>query len=83
MGLRISRELDIGGQWDLITKLPQNWGTKPCVHQKPGEGAVPPQVTELEFPVSGGSVGQHFGLRPNNREGTQPPPSTENWIKDY
>ena len=29
--------------------------------------------------VSGGSVGQHFGLRPNNREGTQPPPSTENW----
>ena len=23
-----------------------------------------------------------FGLRPNNREGTQPCPSTENWIKD-
>ena len=22
------------------------------------------------------------GLRPNNREGTQPQPSTENWIKD-
>ena len=22
------------------------------------------------------------GLRPNNREGTQPRPSTENWIKD-
>ena len=23
-----------------------------------------------------------FGLRSNNREGTQPRPSTENWIKD-
>ena len=31
--------------------------------------------------LSGGSVSQHFGLRPNNREGTQPPPSTENWIQ--
>ena len=25
---------------------------------------------------------QKFGLRSNNREGTQPQPSTENWIKD-
>ena len=24
----------------------------------------------------------YFGLRSNNREGTQPCPSTENWIKD-
>ena len=32
--------------------------------------------------VSSGGVGQQFGLRSNNREGTQPPPSTENWIKD-
>ena len=32
--------------------------------------------------VSSGGLGQQFGLRPNNREGTQPHPSTENWIKD-
>ena len=27
-GLRTSRELDFGGQWDLITELPQNWGNR-------------------------------------------------------
>ena len=32
--------------------------------------------------VSGGGLGQQFGLRPNNREGTEPHTSTENWIKD-
>ena len=29
-----------------------------------------------------GGMGQQFGLRPNNREGTQSHPSTENYIKD-
>ena len=37
------------------------------------KGAVSPQMTELDFLMrvqeSGGSMGQHFGLRPNNREG--------------
>ena len=37
------------------------------------KGAVSPKMTELDFLMrvqeSGGSMGQHFGLRPNNREG--------------
>ena len=32
--------------------------------------------------VSGGGMDWQFGLRPNNREGTQPNPPIENWIKD-
>ena len=44
------------------------------------------QETESGLPVSvrvsGGGMGPQFGLRPNNREGTKPHPSTENWIKD-
>ena len=27
-GLRIPREFDFGGQWDLITEFPQNWGNR-------------------------------------------------------
>ena len=48
----IPRESDFEGQWDLITKLPQDWGkqrllegtnkTKSCVHQDPGEGNSDP-----------------------------------------
>ena len=49
-GLRIPRESDFEGQWDLITELPQDrvqrdsWGaqTKPAAHQDPGKGAVTP-----------------------------------------
>ena len=37
-------------------------------------------------PVEGGAISSlpppWFGLRSNNREGTKPHPSTENWIKD-
>ena len=32
--------------------------------------------------VPSGGLGWKFGLRPSNKEGTQPRPSTENWIKD-
>ena len=32
--------------------------------------------------VLSGGLGWKFGLRPSNKEGTQPYPSTENWIKD-
>ena len=28
-GLRIPREFDFGGTWDLITELPQDWGNRP------------------------------------------------------
>ena len=83
MGLRTSRELDVGSQWDLITKLPQDWGKQALGGHKQNlvctrnqeKGAVPPQVIELEFPVRlqeslVESLGQHFGLRPDNREGT-------------
>ena len=45
--LGISRESDLEGQHDLITRLPQDWGkqrfhywraqTKPCAYQNPGE----------------------------------------------
>ena len=27
-GLRIPREFDFGGQWDLTTELPQYWGNR-------------------------------------------------------
>ena len=27
-GLRIPREFEFGGQWDLITELPQDWGNR-------------------------------------------------------
>ena len=42
--LRTPREFDFGSQWDLITKLSQDWvnrlleGTnKTCAHKEPGE----------------------------------------------
>ena len=62
--------------------------TKPCVQQEPEERSSVPTSDWVRLPcespgVSHGSVGQHFGLRPNNREGTEPPPSTENWIQYY
>ena len=28
-GLRTPREFDFGGQWDLITQIPQDWGNRP------------------------------------------------------
>ena len=62
--------------------------TKPCVYQEPGERSSVLTSEWVRIPcenpgVSGGSMGQHFGLRPNSREGTQPPPLTKYWIKDY
>ena len=48
--LRTPRELDIEGQWNLTTELPQDWGnrhwraqTKPCAHQDPGERSSDPK----------------------------------------
>ena len=42
--MKIPREFDFGGQWDLITELSEDWGNrllegtnKPCAHQDPGE----------------------------------------------
>ena len=50
--------------------------------------AVTPREADPDLPVSmqeeevwlGGGVAGEFGLRPNNREGTNP---IFNWIKDY
>ena len=54
-----------------------------------GSGARPQQSLELWHagisPYEGGHHYCHypyFGLRPNYREGTQPHPSAENWVKD-
>ena len=62
---------------------------KPCAHQEPGEKSSVPTGERVrlacECPgLSGGDVGWQFGLRPqkNNREGTQPHPSSENQMKD-
>ena len=55
------------------------------VHNRTQEkGAVTPQETGPNLPVSvqESLVGQQSGFRPNNREGTQPRPSIEKWIKD-
>ena len=58
-GLRIRRESDFEGQQDLITELLQNWGnrllegtTRPCAYQAPGKGAVKPQDTEPDLPLT-------------------------------
>ena len=64
-GTEAPRELDFGGQWDLITELPQNWGNRlsgghkqNLVHTRiQGKGAVIPQETEPDLPSSvGGSL---------------------------
>ena len=51
-GVGIPRECDFEGQWDLITRLPQDWGkqrlhswrahTNSCAHQDPGERSSDP-----------------------------------------
>ena len=61
-GLRTPREFDVGGQWDLITELSEDWrkslweGTnKPSAHQDPGERTwahQDPQETDPDLPVS-------------------------------
>ena len=85
-GLRLPREFDFGGQWDLITEFLQDRETdfqraqtKPCAHQDPGERSSDPtgDGARLACECPGGS-----GLRPSNREGTQPRPSTEDWTKN-
>ena len=56
-GLSIPSNSDSEGQWDLITELAQDWGsrdswkarTKPCAHQDLERGAVTPQETEPDF----------------------------------
>ena len=40
------------------------------------------RTEQLQLQFQSRSLWQRFGLRPNNREGTKPHPSTENWIKD-
>ena len=56
-GTETPREFDFEGQWDLTTELPQDWGNrllegtnKTCMHQE--KGAVSPQETESDLPVS-------------------------------
>ena len=36
MRMRDRREFDFGGQWDLITELPQDWGNSPRVAEHRG-----------------------------------------------
>ena len=58
-GWTAPRESDFDSPWHLITELPQDWGTdswraqtKPCAHKDPEKGAVTPQETEPDLPVS-------------------------------
>ena len=58
-GLRSPRECDFEGQWDSIREFPQGWGNtlggykQNLVHTKTQEkGAVTPQETEPDWPVS-------------------------------
>ena len=58
-GLRTPKDFDLGGQWDLITERPQDWGNrflectnKTCSHHDPEEGAVSPKDTEPDLPMS-------------------------------
>ena len=57
--LRTIRESDFEGRWDLITELPQHWGNTLGGHQQnfvctrtQEKGAVTPQETEPDLPVS-------------------------------
>ena len=72
-GLRIPREFDFEGQWDLITEVPQDWGNRLLGGHKQSlvltrtqeKGAVAPQETDrlaCEYlGVSGRGVGQQSG----------------------
>ena len=69
MGLRTSRELDVGSQWDLITKLPQDWGKQALGGHKQNlvctrnqeKGAVTPQETDPDLPVNAQESQQRCG----------------------
>ena len=57
-GLRTSRELDFGGHWGLITKLPQDWGNRHLEGTKktlcapgPRRKELTPQETDPDLPV--------------------------------
>ena len=51
------REFAFGGQWDLISELPQDWGnslgghSKPCVQQDPGDRDSDPSGDEPDLAV--------------------------------
>ena len=58
-GIENSREFDFGGQWNLITDLPQDWGNRllegtkiklVCTRTQE-KGAVTPEEIELDLPV--------------------------------
>ena len=58
-GMRICREFDFGGQWDLIAELTQDWGNTLGGHKQnlvctrtQEKGAVTPQENEPDLPVS-------------------------------
>ena len=58
-GLRTPRKFDFGGQWDLITELPQDWENTLGGHKQNlvctrnlEKGAMTPQETESDLPVS-------------------------------
>ena len=65
-GTETPRELDFGGQWDLITELPQDWGdretdswraqTEPYAHQDPGERSSVPTRDGARFAHEGPGV---------------------------
>jgi len=59
-GLRTPREFDFGGQWGLITELPQDWENMLGRHKQnlvctrtQEKGVASPQKTEPDLPVSG------------------------------
>ena len=63
-GLGIPKESDLAGQWDLTTRLPQDWGnqglqscrsqTKQNKTKTQRKGAMTPQETEPKLPASVG-----------------------------
>ena len=72
-GIENSREFDFGGQWNLITDLPQDWGNRllegtkiklVCTRTQE-KGAVTPEEIELDLPVRvqespGGGLGRQW-----------------------
>ena len=57
--MRTPRGFDFGDKWDLITELAQDWGNrlledtnKPVHIRSQEKGAVTPEETESDLPVS-------------------------------
>ena len=58
--MKIPREFDFGGQWDLITELSQNWGNRLlegtnktlCTPGPRRKEQLTPQETDSDLPVN-------------------------------